>query len=100
MGVNAVTLLVSALLIGTLRGADIAPEARDAVRTRVSLWSDARAGVRALLAVPSVKTLLACSTGVVLCVGVTNVGEVVLAREVLGVRGSGLALMITAGGVG
>ena len=35
-----------------------------------------------------------------LCIGITNVGEVVLAREVLGVGGSGLAAMVAAGGLG
>ncbi len=35
-----------------------------------------------------------------LCIGITNVGEVVLAREVLHVGGSGLAAMVTAGGLG
>jgi MFS family permease len=100
MLLNAVTFGVSAVLIGTLRGTALSPEARAELRPRMSLLGEARAGVRALLAVPSVRTLLASSTGVVLCVGVTNVGEVVLAREVLGVRGSGLATMIMSGGVG
>jgi MFS family permease len=36
----------------------------------------------------------------VLCIGMTNVGEVVLAREVLDVGGSGLAILMTAAGVG
>ncbi|WP_037409334.1 MFS transporter [Candidatus Solirubrobacter pratensis] len=97
---NAVTFAVSALLIGTLRDASIAPEARDAVRARVSLLREARVGIQSLLERPQVRTLLASSTGVVLCVGVTNVGEVVLARDVLDVGGSGLAMMVTAGGVG
>jgi predicted MFS family arabinose efflux permease len=66
----------------------------------VSLLQEARTGIQTLLQRPEVRTLLASSTGVVLCVGVTNVGEVVLARDVLGVGGSGLALMVTAGGVG
>jgi MFS family permease len=100
MLVNAVTFGVSAVLIGTLRGATLSPEARTELRPRLSLLGEARAGVHALLALPSVRTLLASSAGVVLCVGVTNVGEVVLAREVLGVRGTGLAVMVTAGGVG
>ena len=34
------------------------------------------------------------STAAVLCIGVTNVGEVVLAREVLGLGGSGLAMLV------
>ena len=97
---NAVTFAVSALLIGTLHSADVAPEARELVRPRASLLHEARTGIQTLLQRPEVRTLLASSTGVVLCVGVTNVGEVVLARDVLDVGGSGLALMVTAGGVG
>ena len=100
MGANAATYAVSAVLIGTLVSADLAPEAREAVRPRVSLLREAHTGVQLVLSRPQVRTLLASSTGVVLCVGVTNVGEVVLARDVLGVGGSGLAVMVTAGGVG
>ena len=100
MGINAVTFAISALLIGSLPSTDIAPEARELARPRVSLLSEAREGIRDLMSRPEVRTLLTCSTGVVLCVGVTNVGEVVLARDVLGVGGSGLAAMVTAGGIG
>jgi MFS family permease len=100
MGANAVTFAISALLIGTLPSAELAAEARELVRPRVSLLREARMGIQSVLSRSEVRTLLASSTGVVLCVGVTNVGEVVLAREVLGVGGSGLAMMITAGGVG
>jgi MFS family permease len=100
MAGNAITFAVSALLIGTLHEAKLAPEEREVVRPRTSLLREARTGIQTLLARPEVRTLLGSSTGVVLCVGVTNVGEVVLARDVLGVGGSGLALMVTAGGVG
>jgi MFS family permease len=100
MAVNAISFGVSAALIGTLRVASLASEAREDVRPRRSLLADAREGVRDVMARPHVRALLASSTGVVLCVGVTNVGEVVLARRVLGVGGSGLAMMVTAGGIG
>ena len=46
------------------------------------------------------RLLLLSSMAAVLCAGVTNVGEVVLAREVLDVGGSGLALLVAAAGVG
>ena len=39
------------------------------------------------------RALLGSSTAAVLCVGMTNVGEVVLAREVLDIGGSGLAAL-------
>jgi MFS family permease len=47
-----------------------------------------------------VRVLLASSTAAVLFAGVTNVGEVLLAREVLGAGGSGLAALVTATGLG
>jgi MFS family permease len=97
---NAVTFGISSLLIGTLKSDELASEARESVRPRSSLLREARLGIQDLLSRREVRTLLASSTGVVLCVGVTNVGEVVLARDVLGVGGSGLAMMVTAGGVG
>lgn len=97
LGMNAVTFLISALLLASLPAG--AATGRVAVARR-SLFADARTGVRTLAARPEIRVLLASSTGVVLCVGITNVGEVVLAREVLGVGGSGLAVLVTAGGVG
>ena len=62
--------------------------------------ADARAGVRELASRPEIRTLIGSSTGVVFCIGITNVGEVVLAREVLHVGDSGLAVMVAAGGLG
>jgi len=47
-----------------------------------------------------IRLLLASSTAAVLFAGVTNVGEVLLARDVLGTSGSGLAALVTATGVG
>jgi predicted MFS family arabinose efflux permease len=79
---------------------ELAAEAREEPRPRRSLLSEARTGISDVISRPHVRTLLASSTGVVLCVGVTNVGEVVLARQVLGVGGSGLATMVAAGGIG
>jgi MFS family permease len=97
MGINAVTFAISAVLIGTVAAGR---EDRSATRARRSLLADTRAGVRDVLALRGVRTLIACSTAVVLCIGITNVGEVILARQVLGVGGSGLAAMVTAGGIG
>jgi MFS family permease len=96
MGLNAITFAVSAGLIATIaaRGGSVQPASRS------TLFADARAGVRELASRPEIRVLLASSTGVVLCIGITNVGEVVLAREVLHVGGSGLALLVTAGGLG
>ena len=46
------------------------------------------------------KLLLISSTAAVACVGINNVGEVILAREVLGVGGPGLAALLVANGIG
>jgi MFS family permease len=100
LGLNAVTYAVSALIIARLPVGDDATVAPDRRRHARSLFADARAGVREVAARPEVRVLLWSSTGVVLCIGVTSVGEVILAREVLRVGGTGLALMITAGGIG
>ncbi|MDA0184602.1 MFS transporter [Solirubrobacter phytolaccae] len=97
IGFNALTFGVSALLLAGVRG-DVGGSA--AARGTTTLMADARAGVRELAGRPEIRTLLMASTGVVLCIGITNVGEVFLAREVLGVGGSGLALMVAAGGLG
>jgi MFS family permease len=102
LGINAVTYAISGLIIASLRGSGAAVEAEVADRRRLprSLFADARAGMREVAARPEVRVLLWSSAGIVLCIGVTSVGEVVLAREVLHLGGTGLALMITAGGAG
>jgi MFS family permease len=99
LGANAVTFALSALLIAGIR-----PSAQsdpgEAVSPVTTLFADARAGLRELSGRPEVRTLLISSTAAVLCIGVTNVGEVVLAREVLDVGGSGLAILVAAAGLG
>lgn len=65
-----------------------------------SLLAETRTGIRELAGRAEIRALLGSSTAAVLCIGMTNIGEVVLAREVLGVGGSGLAALMTAGGVG
>jgi MFS family permease len=47
-----------------------------------------------------VRLLLASSTAAVLFAGVTNVGEVILARDVIGTSASGLAALVAAHGMG
>src|SRR3954451_14629027 len=99
LGANAVSFALSAMLIAGIRepaavASDLPPEPPS------SLWSDVRRGMRDLSGRPEVRLLLLSSTAAVLCAGVTNVGEVVLAREVLGLGGSGLALLVAAAGLG
>ena len=96
LAINAVSFAVSGLLIAGI------PVGRGAgtVDRGPSLFAEARAGIRDLAGRPEVRALLGSSTAAVLCIGMTNVGEVILAREVLDIGGSGLAMLMTAGGVG
>jgi MFS family permease len=94
MGFNAGTFLISALMLSTL------PLSARPVRVKLSLFSAVISGSREIIARPGVRTLLISSTVAVLCVGMVNVGEVVLAQELLDVGGSGLAALVTAAGVG
>jgi predicted MFS family arabinose efflux permease len=97
MAVNAATFALSALLLMTLRGHDNKPvEAAQ----EPSLLAAAVSGWREIASRPRVKLLLASSTAAVACVGINNVGEVILAREVLGVGGPGLAALLVANGIG
>lgn len=94
MAVNACTFTLSAIMLAT-----IPLDARIA-RPRASLLASLRSGTREIVARPGVRVLLGSSTGAVIAVGMVNVGEVMLARELLGVGGSGLAALMTASGVG
>jgi MFS family permease len=96
LALNAVSFAVSGLAIATIPTAG--QEA--AVERGPSLLAEARAGIRELAGRPEVRALIGSSTAAVLCIGMTNVGEVILAREVLDIGGSGLAVLMTAGGVG
>ena len=102
LALNALSFAVSAGLIAGIRGVDRAPAASapSASERGPSLFAEARAGIRQVGHRPEVRALLGSSTAAVLCIGMTNVGEVVLAREVLDIGGSGLAMLMTAGGIG
>jgi MFS family permease len=97
LAVNAASFAISAIVIAGIQPSGGA--AGESAR-QPSLFAEARAGIREAARRPEVRALLGSSTAAVLCVGMTNVGEVVLAREVLDVGGSGLAMLMTAGGIG
>jgi MFS family permease len=98
MAVNAGTFALSASLLLTLgRGYDNAPAAR---APQPSVLAAAISGWREIAARPQVRVLLSSSSAAVACIGVINVGEVVLAREILHVGGPGLAALMAANGVG
>jgi MFS family permease len=96
LGANAASFAVSAILL-----AGLAPRGRSGERVEYrSLWTDLRVGLRAIGGRADVRLLLASSTAAVLFAGVTNVGEVILARDVLGTSASGLAALVAAHGFG
>jgi MFS family permease len=99
LALNAFSFAVSGLLIAGIRTRGV-PAGEAPPERGPSIWAEARAGVQELAGRPEVRALLGSSTAAVLCIGMTNVGEVILAREVLGTGGSGLAVLMTAGGVG
>jgi MFS family permease len=95
LAANAVSFAVSAIVLTSV-GRGVSSE-----RVEIqSLWTDLRVGLRALGGRAEVRVLLASSAAAVLFAGVTNVGEVLLAREVLGTSGSGLAALVAATGLG
>jgi MFS family permease len=94
MAINAATFTVSAGLVATI------PLSAPIARSTSSLFASMRSGAREIAARPGVRLLLGSSTVAVIAVGMVNVGEVMLARERLGVGGSGLAALMTASGVG
>jgi MFS family permease len=96
LAANAVSFAVSALLLTS-----VGPRGRSPERVEYrSLWTDLRVGLRVLGGRAEIRVLLASSTAAVLFAGVTNVAEVVLARDVLGAGGSGLAALVAATGIG
>jgi MFS family permease len=96
LAANAASFAVSAVLLAGLGRRERSTER---VEYR-SLWTDLRVGLRALGGRREVRVLLASSTAAVLFAGVTNVGEVILARDVLGTSASGLAALVAAHGAG
>jgi MFS family permease len=96
LGANAVTFAMSAVLLTT-----VGPRGRVSSAVKhSSLWTDLRVGLRSIGGRPEVRLLLASSTAAVLFAGVTNIGEVLLARDVLGTSASGLAALVAAHGAG
>jgi MFS family permease len=96
LGANAASFAVSAMLLAGVPGHGRRPNEGE----YRSLWTDINNGLRALSGRAEVRLLLLSSTAAVLFAGVTNVGEVMLARDVLGVGGSGLAALVAAHGTG
>lgn len=89
---NAVTFLVSVLMLSRLRG-NVRPVAS-------SDDEDTPIGIRGLLREPIVRSLVGTSGAVMLVAGATNVAELVIAQRDLGVGSTGFALLVSAFGCG
>ncbi len=100
LALNAASFALSGVLLAGICVPKAAVEPGVAEERPPSLFAQAREGVRELAGRPEIRALLGSSTAAVLCIGMTNVGEVVLAADVLKVGGSGLAILMTAGGIG
>ena len=96
LGANAVTFALSAILLAGIGG----PRRKAEKAEHRSLITDLRVGLRSFGGRADVRLLLGSSTAAVLFAGVTNVGEVLLARDVLHAGGSGLAAIVAAHGAG
>lgn len=93
---NAVTFAASSLLLASLRfGSE-----RERAPERSPLLASARAGLDVVRRTPGTRALLFSSTACVAFLGMVNVGELVLAREVLHTTDTGFAVLVTVMGLG
>jgi MFS family permease len=95
LAINAITFILSALLLSRLTGVG-----RPAEASGGTLLSDTRAGIRAVMRDRMTRTLMCTSGAVVMVAGTMNVAELVLAQRELGAGSSGFALLVCAYGCG
>jgi MFS family permease len=99
--INALTFLMSAVLLGSL---DLGPDEDDPVVERdsasKSVWAHTREGVRAVQEIPGVPVLLLVAALVVLTGAMFNVLAPVLATGALRAGGSGYGLLMSLYGTG
>jgi MFS family permease len=93
--INAITFVVSALLLAHLGGTP-----RPSQAPGDTLFGDTRAGIRAVLGDSLTRTLMCTSGAVVLVAGTMNVAELVLAQRELAAGSRGFALLVCAYGCG
>ena len=94
---NAITFAASALLIARV---DLGAPASDARERRPSLFAEARDGISVTLRIPKVRTLLIGSSLAVLAAGMTNVGELQLAKGSLHAGDAGFSIFVALSGIG
>ena len=94
--VNGLTFGLSALLLTRVRFGVVERRAEP----RPSLLAEARQGLGVTRRLPGVRTVVVASSTVVLFAGLFNVGELLLAREELGVGAAGFSLLVAVFGCG
>jgi MFS family permease len=99
LGANAVTFAISALLLGRL-GFGAAPEGVEGEAERPSLLREARDGLVATAGLRGIRLVLIASATVLFFGAVFNVGELLLATDVLGGGESGFSVLMTLFGSG
>ncbi len=94
---NGATFVLSALLLAPLRGHVRPVEDRE---EGLSLLADTRTGLRTVLREPLARILIGGAGAIALTTGLMNVAELVLATEEFGAGGTGLAILVSAYGIG
>jgi MFS family permease len=94
---NAITFAVSAALIAQV---DLGAPANESSERRPSLFAEARDGISVTLRIPSIRTLLIGSSLAILAAGMTNVGELQLAKSSLHAGDAGFSIFVALSGIG
>ena len=92
---NAITFAVSALAVARIDFGAAGSGSR-----RRSLVAEARDGISVTMRMPAIRTLLIGSSLAVLAAGMTNVGELQLAKDSFGAGNAGLSIFVALSGVG
>jgi predicted MFS family arabinose efflux permease len=94
---NAITFAVSAFLIARV---DLGAPSTAVSERRPSLLTEARDGISVTLRIPTVRTLLVGSSLAMLAAGMTNVGELQLAKTGLHAGDAGFSIFVALSGIG
>jgi MFS family permease len=98
---NGVTFAISALLVSSIDfGAVVTSRASEERAGRSSLLAESRDGLAIALRLPALRTLMLGSSIAILAVGMTNVGELQLAKKTLHAGNLGFSTLVAISSVG
>jgi MFS family permease len=101
MFLNGITFAISALLVSSIDfGAVVTSEASEERAGRSSLLAESRDGLAITLRLPALRTLMLGSSIAILAVGMTNVGELQLAKNTLHAGNLGFSALVAISSVG